>query len=90
MLQESNNLEGNDMEPEEIKKKVSNSKDEIEKLRAIIAIEAAEEDMDKEVENDLEVTLIEVEKEVIEVEQVLEEKKGKKEAGAEKKKRGDD
>jgi prefoldin subunit 5 len=36
MLQESNNLEGNNMEPEEIKKKVSNSKDEIEKLSKVV------------------------------------------------------
>ena len=45
-------------------------KAEIEQLKAIIAVEAAAEGMDENVENELEVTLIEVEIEVKEVERV--------------------
>ena len=45
-------------------------KAEIENLKAIIAVEAAAEGMGENVENELEVTLIEVEIEVKEVERV--------------------
>lgn len=63
-------------------------KAEIEELKATIAVEAASEGMDENVENELEVTLMEVEK----VEKVLEEKKAKKEkgGGGEKKKKEED
>lgn len=69
-------------------------KAEIEELKATIAVEAAAEGMDENVENELEVTLIEVENEVKEVEKVLEEKKAAKKekggAGGEKKKKEED